>query len=58
VLTCLVALSDGWISARFGLAAGTPSLWVLALIAVGTFATATQRTVWIARRLLEADARS
>ncbi len=52
VLTCLVALSDGWLSARFNLAPGTPSLAVLALIAVGTLATATHRTVWIARRLL------
>ncbi len=51
VLTCLVALSDGFVSARFGLVPGTPSFWVLALIAVGTFGTATQRTYWIARRL-------
>jgi hypothetical protein len=26
-------------------------LWVLAVIAVGTLATAAQRTLWIARRL-------
>ncbi len=55
VLTCLVALGDGWLSARFGLAPGTPSLWVLALIAAGTFVTAAHRTVWIARRLLAAQ---
>jgi phosphatidylglycerophosphate synthase len=55
VLTCLVALTDGWIAARFGLVPGTASLWVLALIAVGTFATAAHRTVWISRRLLEAE---
>lgn len=55
VLTCLSALADGWITSRFGLAPGTACLWVLALIAAGTFATAAHRTVWIARRLLAAD---
>ena len=30
---------------------GTLALWVLAVIAVGTLATAAQRTLWIARRL-------
>jgi hypothetical protein len=30
-----------------------PSLWILGLIAVGTFATAIQRTFWISARLRE-----
>jgi len=53
VLTCLACLSDGWLSARWGQPAGSLLFWVMSLIAVGTFFTATQRTVWIARRLLE-----
>ncbi len=53
VLTCLVCLSDTALSERFGWPRGTPSLWVLGAIALGTFWTATHRTIWISRRLLE-----
>lgn len=51
VLTILICWLDRALSAWWGLAFGTPSTVVLALIAVGTFGTAIQRTVWIARRL-------
>lgn len=53
VLTCLVCLSDRALCEQFGWAAGTPSYWVLAAIAVGTFWTAAHRTIWISRKLLE-----
>jgi CDP-diacylglycerol--glycerol-3-phosphate 3-phosphatidyltransferase len=53
VLTCLVCLFDGALAARFGWPRGTAAVWVLALIAAGTFWTAAQRTVWIAMRLRE-----
>lgn len=55
VLTCLVCLADGWLARLWGWPAGTPSFWVLALIAAGTFFTAAHRTLWIARRLLESE---
>jgi phosphatidylglycerophosphate synthase len=51
VLTILVCWLDRAVSAWWGLAVGTPSAFVLGLIAVGTFGTAIQRTAWIARRL-------
>jgi phosphatidylglycerophosphate synthase len=51
VLLCLVCLTDAEISAWFGRPAGTAVLWVLAVMTLGTFATAAHRTVWIARQL-------
>jgi CDP-diacylglycerol--glycerol-3-phosphate 3-phosphatidyltransferase len=51
VLLFLVCLLDGPLAARFGWPPGTAAVWVLGLIAVGTFFTAAHRTVWIARRL-------
>jgi CDP-diacylglycerol--glycerol-3-phosphate 3-phosphatidyltransferase len=53
VLTILVCWLDRALAGWWGLAAGTPSTWVLGAIAVGTFGTATQRTIWISRRLRE-----
>ena len=55
VLTFLVCMVDGALSARLGRPPGTVAVAVLGLIAAGTFWTATQRTVWIARRLREQD---
>jgi len=51
VLTCLACLSDAPLGARFGLASGTIVLWIVGLIAVGTFLTAAHRTLWISARL-------
>ena len=51
VLTFLVCLLDGPVAAGLGRPRGTALLWILALIAVGTFATAIQRTFWISARL-------
>lgn len=51
VLTFLVCLLDAPVTARLGRPPGTAVLWILALIAVGTFATAVQRTWWISARL-------
>jgi len=51
-LTCLVCLFDRALSARLGRPTGAASVWVLGLIAAGTFFTAVHRTVWIARALL------
>jgi CDP-diacylglycerol--glycerol-3-phosphate 3-phosphatidyltransferase len=51
VLTCLVCLLDGGITAALGWPPGSMVFWCLVVIAAGTFATAAQRTVWIARRL-------
>ena len=53
VLTFLVCLLDAPITAATGRPSGTAVLWVLAVIAIGTFVTATQRTVWISARLRE-----
>lgn len=50
-LSCLACLSDPPLTSHFGWAPGSVVLWALLLIAVGTFITAAQRTVWIARRL-------
>ena len=51
VLTCLACFFDPPLSLHFGWAPGSVVLWALLLIAVGTFVTAAQRTVWIALRL-------
>ena len=53
VLTFLVCLLDAPITAGLGRPPGTAVLWILALIAVGTFATAIHRTIWISARLRE-----
>jgi phosphatidylinositol phosphate synthase len=51
VLLFLVCLLDAPLAARFGWTEGTASVWVLGLIAAGTFLTAAHRTVWIAGKL-------
>jgi phosphatidylinositol phosphate synthase len=51
VLLFLVCLLDAPLAAWLGWPRGTAAVWVLGLIASGTFLTAAQRTVWIARRL-------
>lgn len=51
VLTCLACLADAPAAAVLGWRPGTLVLFTCALIAVLTFATAAQRTIWIARRL-------
>lgn len=51
VLTALACFLDAPIAAAFHLTRGTPTQWVLAVIAVTTFLTATYRTSWIAGRL-------
>jgi CDP-diacylglycerol--glycerol-3-phosphate 3-phosphatidyltransferase len=51
VLLFLVCLLDRPLARRFGWPPGTCALWVLGLIASGTFLTAVHRTVWISRRL-------
>ncbi|PYQ53561.1 MAG: hypothetical protein DMF78_08675 [Acidobacteria bacterium] len=51
VLTFGACLFDRPVTATLGWPQGTLVLWVLALIAVGTFATAAHRTYWIASRL-------
>ena len=53
VLTFLVCLLDAPVTAAAGWPPGTVVLLVLAVIAIGTFATAVQRTVWISARLKE-----
>jgi len=53
VLTFLVCLLDAPVTAAMGRPPGTAVLWVLGLIAAGTFATAIQRTWWISARLRE-----
>ena len=53
VLTFLVCLLDGPVTDGLGRPRGTAVLWILGLIAVGTFATAIQRTFWISARLRE-----
>jgi CDP-diacylglycerol--glycerol-3-phosphate 3-phosphatidyltransferase len=55
VLTFLVCLVDDGLSRRLGQPPGTVALWVMGFIAVGTFWTAAQRTIWIAQRLREKD---
>lgn len=51
VLLLLVCFFDRPLTSALGRPRGTAVVWVLALIAAGTFATAAYRTVWIARRL-------
>ncbi len=51
VLCCLACWFDGPLASRFDWAPGSLVLWVLLFIAAGTFLTAAQRTLWIARRL-------
>jgi phosphatidylglycerophosphate synthase len=51
VLTALACFLEPPLSRALGIAPGTIVQWVLGVIAVTTFITATYRTVWIARRL-------
>ena len=51
VLVALGCLSDPSLSAALGRPEGTVLFWILALVAIGSLATAIYRTVWIARRL-------
>jgi CDP-diacylglycerol--glycerol-3-phosphate 3-phosphatidyltransferase len=51
VLTLLGCLFDPILSRALGRPEGSVLLGILTLIAVGTFATAAHRTLWIARRL-------
>ncbi len=51
VLTCLACLADVSITGALDWPAGRLVLWVVGLIAVGTFVTAAHRTIWISRRL-------
>jgi phosphatidylglycerophosphate synthase len=51
VLTCFGCLLDGAAARTWGFPEGRLLQAVMALIAVGSFATAVHRTVWIARRL-------
>jgi CDP-diacylglycerol---glycerol-3-phosphate 3-phosphatidyltransferase len=55
VITCLACLADPALTERLDLRPGSIVLGALGLIAVLTFATAAHRTVWISRRLREAD---
>jgi CDP-diacylglycerol---glycerol-3-phosphate 3-phosphatidyltransferase len=54
-LMCALCLAEPLVSATWGGPAGRLTAWVMALIAVGTFGTAVYRTVWISRRLSQAD---
>lgn len=51
VLMCFVCFVDRPISDAVRWPRGTVAVWVMALIAVTTLATAVHRTVWISRRL-------
>jgi phosphatidylglycerophosphate synthase len=51
VLTFAACLFDRPLGAALGWRPGTLVLWIVALIAAGTFATAAHRTFWIASRL-------
>jgi CDP-diacylglycerol--glycerol-3-phosphate 3-phosphatidyltransferase len=53
VLTALGCLLDPALSRALGRPEGTVLLFVLAAVAVGSFATAVYRTAWIAARLRE-----
>lgn len=57
VLMFLVCMTDGALAELLEVAPGTAALWVLGLIALGTFLTAVHRTVWIGRRLLAGDSK-
>jgi phosphatidylglycerophosphate synthase len=54
-LLVFAAFFDGPITLTLGVAKGSLIVIVLAFIAVGTFATACHRTLWIAMRLRERD---
>ena len=51
VLTCLACLADPGLTEAMGWRSGRVVLWVVTLIAIGTFVTAVHRTVWISSRL-------
>ncbi|HEY8148185.1 MAG TPA: CDP-alcohol phosphatidyltransferase family protein [Vicinamibacteria bacterium] len=51
VLTFAACMLDGPVAAALGWPPGTLALWILGLIAAGTFTTAAHRTLWIASRL-------
>ncbi|MFI5183834.1 MAG: CDP-alcohol phosphatidyltransferase family protein [Vicinamibacteria bacterium] len=51
LLACLACLFDPLLAARMGWPVGAVSQWMLALVAVTTFVTATHRVVWISGRL-------
>lgn len=53
VLSCLACLSDAPLSSALGRPGGSVVLFTVGLIAVGTFVTAAQRTLWISARLRE-----
>jgi CDP-diacylglycerol--glycerol-3-phosphate 3-phosphatidyltransferase len=52
-LTFVACMADRPLTAVLGWPVGTLALWTMALVAVGTFATAAHRTLWIAARLRE-----
>jgi phosphatidylglycerophosphate synthase len=54
-LTCLVCLADRPLASIFGWEEGRAILVVVSAIALLTFVTATQRTIWIARALLRSN---
>jgi CDP-diacylglycerol--glycerol-3-phosphate 3-phosphatidyltransferase len=51
LLTCLACLFDPLLASLLGWRVGTLTQWMLALVAVTTFATSVHRVVWIAGRL-------
>jgi CDP-diacylglycerol--glycerol-3-phosphate 3-phosphatidyltransferase len=51
ILLCLACLVEEPLVAHFGWSPGSITVWVMVLIAVGTFGTAVYRTLWIGRRL-------
>jgi hypothetical protein len=53
----LVCLCDGSLTQALSRPRGEAALFVLALIAAGTLATAAHRTLWISARLKERDGR-
>ena len=55
VLTCLACLFDAPLTRVLGWPEGSLVLAMLWIVAVGAFATAVHRTVWIARRLKERE---
>jgi len=51
VFTAFACFLDPPLTRAFHWPSGTIAFWIMALIAVSTFATATYRTIWIGRRL-------
>ena len=51
VLTFAACMLDRPVAAALGWTPGTLALWILGIIAAGTFMTAAHRTLWIAARL-------